>query len=87
MWNSLGLLILSETLLVILCFLPPNFLLHDFKKIIQFACQKCVVFGITYLGEQFFLLMKWIKSFEMSQLTDTHSVINNESGIGLNIKP
>ena len=74
-------------LLVILYFLPPNFLLHDFKKIIQFACQKCVVFGNTYLGEQFFLLVKWSKSSEMSQLTDTHRVINNESGIGLNIKP
>jgi hypothetical protein len=78
---------LSETLLVILYFLPPNFLLHDFKKIIHFARQKYVVFGNTYLGEQFFLLMKWSKSSEMSQLTNTHNVINNESGIGLNIKP
>jgi hypothetical protein len=87
MWNSLGLLILSETLLVISYFSPFNFLLHDFKKIIQFACQKCVVYGNTYLGEQFFLLMKWSTSSEMSQLTNTHSIINNESGIGLNIKP
>jgi hypothetical protein len=87
MWNSRGLLILSETLLVISCFLPHNFLLLDFKKIIQFACQKCVVFGSMYLGEHFFLLVKWSKRSEMSQLTDTHSVINDESGIGLNIKP
>ncbi|XP_065658975.1 general transcription factor II-I repeat domain-containing protein 2-like [Hydra vulgaris] len=64
-------------------FLPP----HQFPKMIQFACQICVMFGSTYLCEQLFSHMKQNKTPERSRLTDEHLSSIMKVVASQNIKP